>query len=70
MRVANKDVPSIRDVDTIGEVGDALTPDDAQVKIPSLINPLPSHSPLSYLPNPSHKDPFLCENHYIVALKI
>ena len=32
MRVTNEDVPSIRDVDPIGEVGDALTPDDAQVK--------------------------------------
>ena len=26
MRVTNEDVPSIRDVDPIGEVGDALTP--------------------------------------------
>ena len=32
MRVTNEDVPSIRDVDPIGEVGDALTPDNAQVE--------------------------------------
>ena len=72
--VANENVPSVGDVDPVGEVGDALAPenrihstddqeiyDELKVLHPEIKFPL--------LPNPPHKDPFLSEDDHIVTLE-
>ena len=64
MRVTNENIPGIRDVDPIREVGDALTPDFEETNLNQ-----DNQNQTTIIPDPSHEDPFLCEHDNIVALE-
>ena len=81
MGVANENVASVGDVDPVGEVSDALAPenrihstdDQERTVLPiydeRLLKVLHPEIKFPLLPNPPHKDPFLSEDDHIVTLE-
>ena len=73
MRVADKNISSIGDIDSIREVGDAFAPGDPSVENSPLMKQFifqkKKTSLNQFLPNSSYEDSFLCENNNIVALQ-